>query len=536
MKRLHLAILLIGVFLVFFLYHLYFLPYGISMLGEGYYAYGAKEVMEGKVLFKDIVSYGHAPGQFYLLGLFMKVFGYNLFVERMYYLIAGSFLVIILFLITYNLTKKIFPSLFVSLLFTFFMPLKSERLLFPYLAIFLAIASDMFNPEDKAKRYWSFAVGLVIGSSLMISQEFAVSAGIGLLALLIYRAVFKKEIRNSASLMNLVYQISIFIMGVLAVVLPVLYFFYKSDAIKQLLYYMVYYPLTVYPKTMGYPFPDIAVYFKSFILSPSLRSLYYFVNTSFLYFSIFISVFVYALTIAKFKEASKNHADYGALVLLIFGLVCMIKLLPRPELPGVLQTIMIPTAILGSFLLNEIYKRFKKPNTKRVFVFFCVLILVFFVTYGQVVINPTLSAQESNFLILKNKAQYGKLNLEGAKDIYSRTIPAEDISNTVLFIQNNTIKGDYIFAVPYESMFYFLSERDNPTEYNQFLPGTHDENDQLQVIEVLKKTKPKLIIYGHGWAIYNKPFEQYAPLIHNYIKDNYVLRKTFGIYEIYSPS
>ncbi|MFH1249414.1 MAG: hypothetical protein V1660_04645 [archaeon] len=537
MKKLSLFAIAIFIFSLSFFYYLYFLPYGISMLGEGYYAYGAKQVMEGKVLFRDFVSFGHAPGQFYLPGFFMKMFGFNIFVERLYYLLIGSLLAVVIFLITLKITNKISFSLASSLLYIFFTSLKNERLLFPYIAILFAIIFDLFNFKNNKKIYWhSFMIGFLVGFSTMVSQEYGAALFVSVFFFILYRIYTARVNLNKISMKkNIFYHLLFFVMGILVVILPIIYFFYKNDAIKQFFYYLVYYPLAVYPKTMGFSPPDIIFYFKDFIKLQSLHALVYLVNTLFLYLVFFYLLVIYILSFKRFKESFKNNCegDYSCLILLVFGLISFMRTIARFELPDLLQT-MIPAIMLSGPILRDIYLKIKSNFGKRILTFFCIFILFILMIYGQLVINFILNSQESNFLILKNKAQYGKLNLDRAKDIYSRTTPAEDIRNTVLFIENNTRKGDYIFAVPYESMFYFLTDRDTPVKYPVFLPGHHDTEDQIDIINTLEKNKPKFIIYGHGWPLDNVLFSEYAPLVHDYIITNCTIREKFGIYFVYS--
>jgi hypothetical protein len=66
-----------------------------------------------------------------------------------------------------------------------------------------------------------------------------------------------------------------------------------------------------------------------------------------------------------------------------------------------------------------------------------------------------------------------------------------------------------------------------------FLPGDVDQYEQMEIIQQLERTKPKLIIYGRSWNIDGKPFHTYAPLIHDYIEQQWHLEKKYGIYEIY---
>jgi hypothetical protein len=77
-------------------------------------------------------------------------------------------------------------------------------------------------------------------------------------------------------------------------------------------------------------------------------------------------------------------------------------------------------------------------------------------------------------------------------------------------------------------MFYFLSERRNPTRWNYLWPGDQTARDHEQFIEEMQHDPPAVILLGE-----EREFANYAGLIAKYIDGHYVRAKRFGNLVIY---
>jgi hypothetical protein len=85
---------------------------------EGYIIYGAKRVLEGQILYKDFFQF-HVPGDFYLLALMYKLFGYSFIVARETTVIIDSLINTLLFYLSYKAIKSwyaVLPPLFFLIL------------------------------------------------------------------------------------------------------------------------------------------------------------------------------------------------------------------------------------------------------------------------------------------------------------------------------------------------------------------------------------------------------------------------------------
>ena len=98
------------------------------------------------------------------------------------------------------------------------------------------------------------------------------------------------------------------------------------------------------------------------------------------------------------------------------------------------------------------------------------------------------------------------------------------ITEIVGFIEEKSKKDDYIFVFYNASMFYFLTDRQNPTRYINLAPDLSlGEEREKEVINNLKEKKVKVII------THERPDSWGNPLITDFILKNY--RKQKQIYE-----
>ncbi len=108
------------------------------------------------------------------------------------------------------------------------------------------------------------------------------------------------------------------------------------------------------------------------------------------------------------------------------------------------------------------------------------------------------------------------------------------VTEITAYIKKNTGKEDYIFALPFNPIWYFLTDRKNPSYHEWILPGVLKEKKQEEVVEELKVKLPIYIIYADV-AIDGREerhFSRYAPIIEEFIRRNYVPVKRVSYFEI----
>ena len=92
------------------------------------------------------------------------------------------------------------------------------------------------------------------------------------------------------------------------------------------------------------------------------------------------------------------------------------------------------------------------------------------------------------------KLETTRLSLE-KMDVYTNPGEAKWIKKVIDKINLHSKKGDAILALPLNPIFYFLSDRVNPTPYEWILPGMLEEKKERALVKLLKYRLPKIVIY-----------------------------------------
>ena len=98
-------------------------------------------------------------------------------------------------------------------------------------------------------------------------------------------------------------------------------------------------------------------------------------------------------------------------------------------------------------------------------------------------------------------------------------------------------KGDAILALPLNPIFYFLSDRVNPTHYEWVLPGMLEKPKEKELVAILENQPPKVVIYV-DIAIDGKEerrLSHYAQELYKFLLKNYTFQEQVGFFQILLP-
>ena len=244
-----------------------------------------------------------------------------------------------------------------------------------------------------------------------------------------------------------------------------------------------------------------------------------------------LSVFLLAIRFYK-GWRNCNRAEYHLLIILLFGLCSFGLVLWRSGLDNLMRTL-APSYLLFcyfSYLLWE--KAVQSKIIHRVLVNLLAAALPFLFIFEM---NTQHGFYAGSIGAMTQETE--RVTAENI-DVFTNKNEAEWIPEVVDRIGKYSEPGDAIFALPLNPIFYFLSNRINPTSYDWILPGMLDEKEQRAVIEQLQSNMPKVIVYV-DIAIDGKEerrFVNYAPKIYQYLAENYSFAEQVGIFQILLPS
>lgn len=106
----------------------------------------------------------------------------------------------------------------------------------------------------------------------------------------------------------------------------------------------------------------------------------------------------------------------------------------------------------------------------------------------------------------------------------------QTVSMTTRYLNENLGKNELFWAVPYDALYYFLTDKPSPTKEVMLLNIGISPEQERQIIKDLEDKKV-------GWIVLsNRGMEKgittisktYCPAIHQYIEDTFVVEKQFG--------
>ena len=216
------------------------------------------------------------------------------------------------------------------------------------------------------------------------------------------------------------------------------------------------------------------------------------------------------------RQFSADHTN--AAFILVISILFFCQVLTRSDFHHLF--IMLPVFFILFVLSIEAFvKIFSNKRVSAVITFAILLLISSFVLYTSPVYLPSLAEKTT------------EISVERARGIraYQAGI-AKKIEMVTSEIQKYSRPGDSILCLPYQPIFYFLSQRHNPTRWNYIWPGDQTAEDYEQMIKQADKSQPAVVM------LYRKDeINKYAPEIIEYVNKKYKVAEEFDFISIYVP-
>ncbi|HJN02455.1 MAG: glycosyltransferase family 39 protein [Nitrospinota bacterium] len=514
-------------FVFYTAYQLIFYKHGLNLWDEGALAYGALRFLNGEIPLVDFGFDGYPPGRYFLAASFFKIFGVNLTSLRLLFVILTSIMAILFYHISKNIMDKNFAVISTLLLLS--APSMYYNRLFPICTV---INIYFISRYINSARKFDFALSILAALlTLLFKTEIgAVSIFILILVLILqtihdhkkYSFNFKELHFNYKILMSM-----IVFFAVASIVVAI------SINLPAKAYKFVFQMSSIW----GNPFPSILS--TSGMEFPSFKE---FFDISLFYLPIIVYtatvILLFKRKLFSDQKIFLNKSNMQIFVLLLFGIGTYGLVLWRVGFDNLLRVLPVFYILLCYFLClfyrkigGGIYMDWLGSKSA----------IRNFVVSIPILLFPALFIVNFNFHHgfyagsigeLRNNHIY--INLNRAR-IFAHPMEAIWIEDIVSYIKQTTTEDEPIFALPLNPIWYFLSERKNPTAYDWVLPQTIKVLDKEQnIVDQLKNNIPKLIIYA-DIAIDGKEerrLSNYAPKVFEFILKNYKLEKIVGPFQI----
>ena len=509
-----------------------FCEYGLNIWDEGGYANGTLRTLNGEKALVDFNPNGYLPGRYWYGMLFFKLFGVEIQSLRIGVLLFTPAMVIMI----YSMGRKIMPAGF-ALLAALFM-LSAPSMYYNRFYTFFVILNlyCLTNVVEKRNLASLFGLGAAIFLSSFFKFEvtlFSILVSLGTLALLFsvkhWRVDFNFSPKQAASASPKPGKFYFLLAGVAAILFAV---YLGKDG-----YFTKVFKLVVDAhEVWGNPFPEILPFFALLekVGAHQMFERILFYLPPFTYGVVAILLF-YRLVI---KKETFHIAHLMVLAILLFGACAFGLVIWRTGFDNLLRTLP-PFYLLLCYLLYGIREKIlslQKPvGQNGIFMRLPLNLLTVFL--------PFLFYFEMNTHHGFYAGSIGAMKLETTRlslekmDVYTNPGEAKWIKKVIDKINLHSKKGDAILALPLNPIFYFLSDRVNPTPYEWILPGMLEEKKERALVKLLKYRLPKIVIYV-DIAIDGKEerrLSRYAPHLYKFLVEHYSFQEMVGFFQILLP-
>ncbi|HIE80571.1 MAG TPA: hypothetical protein EYQ03_08080 [Nitrospinaceae bacterium] len=509
-----------------------FCEYGLNIWDEGGYANGTLRTLNGEKALVDFNPNGYLPGRYWYGMLFFKLFGVEIQSLRIGVLLFTPAMVIMI----YSMGRKIMPAGF-ALLAALFM-LSAPSMYYNRFYTFFVILNlyCLTNVVEKRNLASLFGLGAAIFLSSFFKFEvtlFSILVSLGTLALLFsvkhWRVDFNFSPKQAASASPKPGKFYFLLAGVAAILFAV---YLGKDG-----YFTKVFKLVVDAhEVWGNPFPEILPFFALLekVGAHQMFERILFYLPPFTYGVVTILLF-YRLVI---KKETFHIAHLMVLAILLFGACAFGLVIWRAGFDNLLRTLP-PFYLLLCYLLYGIREKIlslQKPvGQNGIFMRLPLNLLTVFL--------PFLFYFEMNTHHGFYAGSIGAMKLETTRlslekmDVYTNPGEAKWIKKVIDKINLHSKKGDAILALPLNPIFYFLSDRVNPTPYEWILPGMLEEKKERALVKLLKYRLPKIVIYV-DIAIDGKEerrLSRYAPHLYKFLVEHYSFQEMVGLFQILLP-
>lgn len=486
-----------------------FLAYAQILLGGGDYA-------------RDFLCL-YGPLVVYPLTWAMKLFGASMVVARFYtygLTVVSAFILIA----TVNLTIRnralfIAASLFLGALFVGGGGRTSATLLRVLLGFVPLLV--LYRYRESRSKLPPVAAGVAIGVSLLFSQEVGLCAVIATGAFLCLESYVARSVRPLALNGGLAAG------GCALVLLPMLGYFYRQDALGRF-----FESLYGYPKLVALGFGALPF--------PSLRTLFSAPFASGAYFPYWmIGIYLLAavtLLVLLFLGLGDRDVNFRS-ALLVFGMLLFRAALGRSDESHYIFAI-LPALLLALLMLDDALTGLaERPQRtldvgRRLLVGGLVVSLLLLFGGARVLREnlknacTELGRFPGKFSVQQTGVALPWLTRSGGARFDQAT--AEDLAKIRGVLERHTKPGEPVLFFPNEAAYYFLFDRPVPSRYVHAYFAVTTQHRQEMVAE-LERSRPACVIHTlDNWRIDDIMEDVQVPEVVRYLKENYQLAEDLG--------
>ncbi|HBA89287.1 MAG TPA: hypothetical protein DCZ75_15265 [Geobacter sp.] len=495
---------------------------GWAFLGEeGQFLADAQVLLGGGDYARDFLCL-YGPLVVYPLAWAMKLFGASMVVARFYTygltVISAFILIAMVNLTIRNRALFVAASLLLGALFIGGGGRTNATLLRVLLGFVPLLV--LYRYGESRSKFPPVAAGIAVGISLLFSQE------VGLCAVIATGAFLCLESYAARSLRPLALRGGLAGAGCLLVLLPMLGYFYRQQALGRFFESLYGYPKLV---TLGFgalPFPSLRV-----LLSSPFGSGAYF---PYWMIGIFLLAAV-TLLVRLFLGLGGREINFRS-ALLVFGMLLFRAALGRSDESHYIFAF-IPPLMLALIMLDDSLRGLADCPERTLDTGRRLLV-------GGLIVSMLLLFGASRVLRENVKNVFTEIGRAPTKFSVQRTgvaLPwlkrggtqfdkatAEDLVKIKGVLERHTKPGEPVLFFPNEAAYYFLFDRPVPSRYvHAYFAVT--KQHRLEMVQELERSRPACVIHTlDNWRIDDIMEDVQVPEVVRYMKEKYEMAEDLG--------
>lgn len=502
----------------------------VLLAEDGQFVAWVQKILSGQVLHRDAFCL-YGPLMVYPVAWVMQVFGQTFMVMRVYRFVLDILAYLFVYVLLRDLTQTrrvtlAGMALFMGFYFPVFPSVNGTML---RITIGMAPIYAWYRWSLTGRSRWLWLSGVAAGLIVFYSQEVGISAVLAVGAVLALQGI--QGPRQSA-----VRALTRFLAGVMVGMLPVVLAFAKVGAVEPLFANLISYPRYAMLGYAAFPYPSLLNTCQTLIADPSVGTLRSFVAVLFIaYWPIVLYASILLFVLIRALIARCTLYDLALFGLACFGLLFYRSALARSGMDKN-GTVFPPGMVLSMVLMYELYQARRQAlqhhrqrwGLVSLYTGIGGCLIAGLTAYGLWTANFSLHAALDRTIhkVIDGPAAYRRagwqpFHLKQFKGLYGPPDWVARLEQVISYVQTHTKPNDYIFVFPNEPVYYFLTERLNPTRFgNTYIAVIHAH--RVEIVEMLEQKRPMYVIYSlDTWRMDNIPEDIQVPELTTYLRQHY---------------
>lgn len=508
---------------------------GVNLYDEGIILTGAESVFSGKLPYKDFwTMYG--PGQFYLGSWLFSLFGVSVLPLRAVGLLAKSLIVALAF-VAMRRTAGRAPAFIGAVVIAGFLVRQGQDTFPVFPATALALGAILLLDTGRRESWHLLAAGALTALVCCFRHDLGAYAIAGAIVALVVGG----WLRGAG--MAVAKDVGRYVLGILAIALPVGGFFLIKVPLPDLYENLIYIPSKIYPDMRALPWPGPEILGVLFERPQAVTVLAVYVP----FFVCTVALLVEAMRVARWRKAgvaadlSEARGSFLVLILALTSLLFTLKGVVRVSNLHMAPALVLAMTLLPATLIGVLRQRWHGWVLAVVVLLPAIALVALSGWPGFVAAwkGGDRFRHAEHALIRCREPQLPRMRCLGTDEAYldaARYVAEHSSASDMIYVGTGRHDKLFVNAVA----FYFLAERRPATKWYELHPGVQTQlRVQEAMMDEMTANPPRLILLDSRWDDRQEPnlsrIGSGATALDGFIATRYIEVASFGSIRVLAP-